>query len=234
MLRWLLPIMIISFTLPIFMQSDAKASRHYGLKLCDNAHYKCVRVRRGQTWESMFPNQEKRDLVQRLNRKNTALISGMRLAVPRDFFKRHHMHHAPFVYAIEPMKHRMILIDPKLHAWGAYNRRGQLVHWGPAALGKTWCADVGRGCRTIRGEFTIYSRQGAGCRSHKYPLRKGGGAPMPYCMHFYKGFAIHGSPTVPGYHASHGCVRIFPRDAKWLNQEFIQIGSTKVLVKNYK
>ncbi len=53
---------------------------------------------------------------------------------------------------------------------------------------------------------------------------------MPYCMHFSGGYALHGSPTVPGYNASHGCVRLFTEDAKWLNQHFVDIGSTVIRI----
>ena len=35
-------------------------------------------------------------------------------------------------------------------------------------------------------------------------------------LYFYRGFAIHGSPSVPAYPASHGCVRITRADATWL------------------
>jgi lipoprotein-anchoring transpeptidase ErfK/SrfK len=34
---------------------------------------------------------------------------------------------------------------------------------------------------------------------------------------------MHGSYTVPGYRASHGCVRMFNEDAQWLNKEFITL-----------
>jgi len=33
-------------------------------------------------------------------------------------------------------------------------------------------------------------------------------------MFFHGGFALHGSPSVPGYNASHGCVRLFDDDAE--------------------
>ena len=35
-------------------------------------------------------------------------------------------------------------------------------------------------------------------------------------MYFYRGFAIHGSPSVPPWPASHGCVRVTRADAAWL------------------
>ena len=46
---------------------------------------------------------------------------------------------------------------------------------------------------------------------------------MPYCMHFWRGIALHGSEEVPGYSASHGCVRLFIQDARWLNEEFVDL-----------
>ena len=36
---------------------------------------------------------------------------------------------------------------------------------------------------------------------------------LPYASYFYGGDAFHQYPSVPGYPASHGCVRIFDRDA---------------------
>ena len=37
-------------------------------------------------------------------------------------------------------------------------------------------------------------------------------------LYFHRGFAIHGSPSVPAYPASHGCVRVTIADAAWLIQ----------------
>jgi lipoprotein-anchoring transpeptidase ErfK/SrfK len=35
-------------------------------------------------------------------------------------------------------------------------------------------------------------------------------------MYFYRGWAIHGSGSVPAYPASHGCVRVSNADEDWL------------------
>jgi peptidoglycan hydrolase-like protein with peptidoglycan-binding domain len=35
-------------------------------------------------------------------------------------------------------------------------------------------------------------------------------------LYFYGGFAVHGSPSVPGYPASHGCVRIPMHVSRWM------------------
>ena len=107
----------------------------------------------------------------------------------------------------------------------------KLVNWGPAAGGKNYCPDVKRACKTKRGKFFVYHTRGANCKSSKYPVatrwKKAGGAPMPYCMFFHRGYAMHGSANVPGRHASHGCVRMYPEDAEWLHEQFVTLPKKK-------
>jgi L,D-transpeptidase catalytic domain len=55
---------------------------------------------------------------------------------------------------------------------------------------------------------------------------------MPYCMYFYRGYTVHAAYDVPQGNVSHGCVRVFPSAAKWLNEEFMTIG-TRVTVLSY-
>jgi L,D-transpeptidase ErfK/SrfK len=95
--------------------------------------------------------------------------------------------------------------------------------------GQSYCRDLKRGCRTPAGRFTIYRKQAADCVSKKFPLGEGG-AKMPYCMFCSAGYAVHGSYAVPGHHASHGCVRIFVEDAKWLYRAFVTVGETQVWI----
>ncbi|MCH9769329.1 MAG: L,D-transpeptidase [Gammaproteobacteria bacterium] len=126
---------------------------------------------------------------------------------------------------------RVLIVSPRNLAWGAYNEDGQLVRTGRASGGKAYCADVGRACRTPRGVFKVYRKGSKYCKSSKFPLGRGG-APMPYCMFFRGGFALHGSPDVPMHNASHGCVRLKPHAAKWLHQNFVRVG-TVVIVTSY-
>lgn len=125
----------------------------------------------------------------------------------------------------------VFVFDPKRFTWAAY-RNGVLVKTGRASGGANYCKDVGRPCRTPQGKFRIYSLGSAGCKSGKYP-RPNGGAPMPHCMFFHGGYAIHGSPHVPLHNASHGCIRVKPKDAKWLRHNFIKVG-TEVIVRPYR
>lgn len=121
---------------------------------------------------------------------------------------------------------------PKKFKWVAIDNSGQVVKSGKASGGSHYCRDLKRACHTPVGRFTIQSMQGAGCRSSRYPLGKGG-SKMPYCSFFSQYYAVHGSYHVPNYNASHGCIRVTPSDAKWLQQHFMQIGDTTVVVKPY-
>ncbi|MBS0288567.1 MAG: L,D-transpeptidase [Proteobacteria bacterium] len=129
----------------------------------------------------------------------------------------------------EGIYHEKDLIEVNLSAltWKAYDAEGKMVRSGPVSGGKEYCSDLGRECRTIEGTFTIYHKGDENCKSSRFPLGKGG-APMPYCMYFHGGYALHGSNFVPNYNASHGCVRMSFEDAQWLNEDFVQVGSTRV------
>lgn len=124
----------------------------------------------------------------------------------------------------------MIKVDLGRLVWGAYDHQGYLVKSGHVSGGKEYCPDIGRRCRTVTGTYTIYSKKGADCKSTRFPVGRGG-APMPYCMFFHGGYALHGSNAVPWHNASHGCVRMHPQDAQWLNQNFVRVGSTRVSIK---
>lgn len=213
----------------VFFTISAHAHGSYGKKYCKLTNYTCVKVKRGDTWASLFPNAQQREIVRKVNRMNIGLRTGMTIAIPKNLSRITLLDVAPLPKKISPPKGKKIKVSLNQLAWGAYDANGHLINWGPISGGKKYCADVKRGCKTISGTFKVYRKQGAGCKSSKYPLGKGG-AKMPYCMHFYRGFAMHGSNTVPGHHASHGCVRLFVSDARWLNQKFIQIG-TRVVIR---
>lgn len=127
---------------------------------------------------------------------------------------------------------KVFIFDPNATAWAAYDARGHLVQTGSASGGKAYCEDIGRPCRTVTGTYRVYSKKGEDCKSSIYPVETNGGARMPYCMHFHKGYSIHAAYEVPNYNASHGCIRVLPSAAKWLNEEFIDVGTT-VVVKPY-
>lgn len=130
---------------------------------------------------------------------------------------------------------KMVLVDPNVHAWGAYDAEGNLVRAGIATSGGATCPPDSdeSDCRTGSGTYHITSIGGQGCFSKMYPRPDGGGL-MPYCMFFNDGQALHGSPDdiVVENNISHGCVRMRIPDAEWMVDHFAHVG-TKVVVVPY-
>jgi len=127
---------------------------------------------------------------------------------------------------------KQFIFDPKAFAWAAYDPDGHRVMTGSASGGKDYCEDVGQPCRTVTGTFRVYNKRNVDCRSGEFPVETYGGAKMPYCMYFYQGYTVHAAFEVPYANTSHGCVRVFPSAAKWLNEEFMTIG-TQVTILPY-
>lgn len=198
---------------------------YYGPGLCHYAQYECIKVKSGENWEKLFPNEAQRDLVQRVNRTYNNLWPGKVIAVPRNLATVSLIDLAPFPHTIHDDEKQVIVDQDKL-AWGAYDAQGKLVNWGPVASGRDMCPDSPNACLTLTGIYRVFSKEDEHCKSDIFPIGKGG-AKMPYCMYFHKGFALHGSSDMPGFRASHGCVRMFERDAKWLNHEFVDATNEK-------
>jgi hypothetical protein len=130
-------------------------------------------------------------------------------------------------------REKVILIDQKVYAWGAYDSNGNLVRAGIATAGANYCPDEGHSCRTTVGTFRIYSMGNEDCTSKIYPIPTGGSL-MPYCMFFHEGESLHGSPDklLVEANISHGCVHMRIPDAEWLRYHFVTIG-TKVVILPY-
>ncbi len=221
----------ITFTVLLGFAGSATAeSKYYGGHLCAYDAFSCVNVGRSDTWAKLFPNERERAIVKRLNRTNVSLRYRRWIVVPVNLKDMNHMDLSPFPDFMSTSGKKLVIVNLGLHAFAAYNEEGYLVHWGPVSGGKGWCSDVNQKCETAVGSFRVVQMQGPECVSKKFPVETGGGAPMPYCMHYYRGFALHGS-TLPGFHASHGCIRLFFKDAEWLNKQFLTVG-TRVVVTN--
>lgn len=228
-------VLALALVFPLMGNAEdaSDAPLYYGTGLCTNPRFECIKVQGNQSWEKLFPDEQQRDIVQRVNRNYNYLYAGKVLAVPRNLKDANLLDFSPFAKKIKADGDRQIIVDQNKLAWAAYDTDGHLVKWGPIASGRTKCPDSNRVCLTMTGVFRVFSKEDVKCKSDVFPIGKGG-APMPYCMYFHKGFALHGSNDMPGYRASHGCVRMFIQDAKWLNQEFVQVtneGKNKVGTK---
>lgn len=219
------------------MAAVVNAASFYGTALCNYPQYDCITVNSGESWENLFPDPVQRDLVQRVNRSYNSLWQGRIIAVPKNLAHINVFDIAPFPVKLEGETEKQIIVDQEKLAWGAYDAQGNLLWWGPISSGRDKCSDSNRSCRTLTGIFRVFSKENVKCTSDVFPIGKGG-AKMPFCMYFHKGFALHGSDDIPGQRASHGCVRMFIQDAKWLNLNFVELSSernnfmgTKVIVR---
>ncbi|WP_131782993.1 L,D-transpeptidase [Legionella gresilensis] len=202
------------------------AHTRYGETLCQQPDYFCLKVKSGDSWEKLFPNSEALDIVKRVNRMNVRLRPGMVIAVPKNLDRLSVYDVSPFPRYIEGNNEKTIYVSQQRLAWAAYDESGELVWWGPISSGLDKCPGVYGGCTTPTGSFRVIRKQDIDCISTAFPMREdgdNGGAIMPFCMHFFRGYALHGSNEVPGYRASHGCIRMFTEDARWLNEEFVDL-----------
>lgn len=216
---------LLAWFLFIISQSAIAESR-FGESLCKTEDYSCVTIKEGDSWDTLFPNAQEQDIVRRINRMNINLRQGMIIAVPKNLDRLTIYDVSPFPRYIDPTGEKTIYVSQKQLAWGAYDEQGELVWWGPISSGSGHCKNIDGNCETPTGDFRVIRKQDIDCISTVFPYRPNGmsgGAIMPYCMHFLRGFALHGSDSVPGYRASHGCVRMFIEDARWLNEEFITL-----------
>ncbi|MBA3661678.1 MAG: L,D-transpeptidase [Gammaproteobacteria bacterium] len=147
---------------------------------------------------------------------------------------------APLPQYIKAPQEKLIVVDPSQHVFGAYSPEGKLIRWGLASAGSSWCSDINKSCETTPGNYRVYSLGDESCISSKFPLAEAGGAPMPYCMFFNGGQALHGANEVAYANTSHGCVRLHLDDAQWLRYHFVErpqaendYHGTRVLIKTY-
>lgn len=225
-------------TLIIFLPNTLYATTEYfGSTLCKDPKYKCIKINENQSWSELFPDDDQRDLIKTINRTNVFLEPGMVIAVPKKLYHMSILEFAPFPLTIKNYMEKLIVVDQNQLAWGAYDDTGKLVRWGPISAGTVHCIESPKGCLTPKGTFHIHRKKGKECYSKSLPETfsgEHGGAYMPYCMFFDKGFALHGSETLPGYNESHGCVRMFIEDARWLNEVFVDVDEPKNATKGTK
>src|SRR3990167_357490 len=121
----------------VLFQPNVYAAQ-YGKRFCQMPGFTCIHVRRSQSWKSLWPNDQDRDLVMRINRLNISLYPGLLIAVPNHLAGQDAIDFAPFPKSITPPKEKVIIVDPNVLAFGAYNAAGRLVYWGPISAGSNY------------------------------------------------------------------------------------------------
>ena len=133
---------------------------------------------------------------------------------------------------ITPTGENTFIFSPKMRRWVAYDENGLRVAGGVGNGGADFCEEINEPCRTPIGKFRITRKGDETCASSQFPVGVGG-SPMPYCMFFKRGNAIHGSPYISNQNTSHGCIRVLTPAAKWLSKYFLKY-RTQVIVLPYE
>jgi lipoprotein-anchoring transpeptidase ErfK/SrfK len=94
-----------------------------------------------------------------------------------------------------------------------------------------WNVSTGRkGFSTPRGIYRPYYL------TKMHYSKKYNNAPMPHSIFFHGGYAIHATDAINklGRPASHGCIRLHPKNARWLFQLVKEYGAenTTIYIQN--
>jgi hypothetical protein len=144
-------------------------------------------------------------LLEKLNRADVEHLEQLREVVVPECWSEDELSYSvlPTRYASTEAWPTLLVVYLPGQLFGAYEF-GHLVRWGPVSTG-------GRNSPTSAGRFALNWRS-TGRASTVDPDWF-----MPWYFNFgnHDGLAFH-AYSLPGYPASHGCIRLLERDAQWL------------------
>ncbi|MBZ9631302.1 L,D-transpeptidase family protein [Salegentibacter sp. LM13S] len=150
-------------------------------------------------------SEEEAKLVYTLNRIDAHRIQpGTKLIIPDSLVSDLKLY-APFPKLLEPLDSidKTVIISKHIQAFALYEN-GNLLYWGPVSTGKQ---STGTPSGLYYGNYKAKRKISTIDQSWI----------MPYYFNFmnFEGIGTH-EYTLPGYPASHGCVRMYREDAKFI------------------
>jgi hypothetical protein len=169
--------------------------------------------------------------INRTDRKHLRIGDSLMIPAPNSDA----MSVAPFPVNLEVARTipKLVLVSRRVQAFGAYES-GKLVHWGPTSTGK-------KTTPTPAGLF--YTNWKA--RETRSSINQSWVLPWCFNLDNFSGVSFH-QFDLPGYPASHGCVRLLEEDAKWIydwadqwtlsrtDRSVITFGTPVVIFGDYK
>lgn len=167
--------------------------------------------------------KEQQYTIAALNRIDTDHIKGRDTLVVPNEFKAKFMDYTPFPKTLSNTTEipKLIIFSYPIQAYGVYEK-GNLVKWGPTNMGK-------KSAQTPRGLF-FTNWKGRKVRStvdDEWILN------WNFNIHNTDGVGWH-QYALPGYPASHSCLRLLDADAQWLYtwaEQWVLENKSKVKVK---
>lgn len=180
----------------------------------DLIEWDCVRIKKGQTLDSLFDDKWKE--VARFNRIDRRhAYPGVRVKVPKDLLSISNYTPLPESYPPAEKYPKFVLVVLSEEFLGAYES-GKLVFSVPIATGK----DTNK---TPRGYFRITAFSQNHTSSRYFIENTETLYPMHWALRFYidregVSFWFHGR-DLPGYPASHGCIGLYDEE---MQKEYYQ------------
>lgn len=150
-------------------------------------------------------NEDERDIILAINRISSSVIRKGKVLVMPDTLLPSMLDYSPYPGTLPGFDSipKLILISLRIQAFAIYEN-GWLTRWGPVSSGKkSTPTPAGLFHTNFKAEVKISSENSDWI--------------MPWYFNFYarRGIAMH-QYFLPGYPASHACVRMQERDAKWI------------------
>jgi len=150
-------------------------------------------------------DQDERDIILAINRISSSLVRKGKVLVMPDTLLPDPLAYAPYPDSLPGFDSipKLVLISRRIQAFAIYEN-GWLVRWGPVSSGK-------KSTPTPAGLFHTNFKALVKISSENSSWI------MPWYFNFYarRGIAMH-QYFLPGYPASHACVRMQEKDAKWI------------------
>lgn len=167
--------------------------------------YRMTVVRNGTSGLKRQFTQEQLALLEKLNRSDLAHLGRQQRIVVPDAWVADELAYAmlPARYPSSEHLPKLLITHQPTQVFGAYER-GELVRWGPVSSGA-------RRSPTPSGLFSLNWRK----KDHISSVDPEWKMPWTFNFESFLGLAFH-EYALPGRPASHSCVRLLERDARWL------------------
>jgi hypothetical protein len=144
-------------------------------------------------------------LLEKLNRLSRPHLDQREELVVPDNWNLNELAYSPLPQFCEwALEHpKALVVSKDAQVFGAYEY-GRLTRWGPVSTGR-------RGHRTPAGLYHLNWNS----RGHRSSVNPDWHMPWYFNFHNTRGLSFH-AYDLPGYAASHACVRLLTRDARWL------------------
>ena len=148
---------------------------------------------------------EEQEIIFAINRISSTVIKKGKVLIMPDSLSQQLLDYSPYprLMPVFDSLPKLILISRRIQAFAIYEN-GLLSRWGPISSGKkSTPTPAGLFHTNFKAKVKISSENSSWI--------------MPWYFNFYarRGIALH-QYFLPGYPASHGCVRMQEKDAKWI------------------